>query len=114
VEVVEQFGMKEAKSLCLPLTQDLHLCRGVAAGESAPGPYSEAVGCLMTCTRPDLAQSVGALFRFVSDPRKQHWEAVKKVLRYLKGTTECFQGGIRGSVSEKCVAACSGFVYYGG
>jgi hypothetical protein len=41
---------------------------------------------LATCTRPDLAQAVGVLSRFVSDPRQQHWLAAKKVLRYLLGT----------------------------
>jgi hypothetical protein len=98
VEVFERVGIVKARPLCLPMTRDLHLHRGDAAEESASGPYSEAVGCLMylmTCTRPDLAQSVGALSRYVSDPRRQHWEAVKKVLRYVKSH----------SVYEKCVAA---------
>jgi hypothetical protein len=53
--------------------------------------YAEAVGsrmCFMTCTRPDLAQALGALSRFVPDPRIQHWTAVKRVLRYLVGTLD--------------------------
>jgi hypothetical protein len=98
VEVFERVGIVKARPLCLPMTRDLHLHRGDAAEESALGPFSEAVGCLMylmPCTRPDLAQSVGALSRYVSDPRRQHWEAVKKVLRYVKSH----------SVYEKCVAA---------
>jgi hypothetical protein len=44
--------------------------------------------CLMTCTRPDLAQSVGALLRYVSDPRTGHWEAAVKMLRYVAGTLD--------------------------
>jgi hypothetical protein len=109
VEVVEHFGIKKARALCLPMTRDLHLRRGDVAGETASGPYSETVGRLMyfmTYTRPDLAQSVGALSRFVSDPRKQHWEAVKKVLGYMEGTTKVGLrvGGVHADVVGYCDA----------
>lgn len=39
-----------------------------------------------TCTRPDLAFSVGILSRFQSNPTQEHWVAGKKVLRYLQKT----------------------------
>ena len=42
----------------------------------------------MVCTRPDIAHAVGVVSRFMSRPRKQHWEAVKWVLRYLKGSSD--------------------------
>ena len=53
-------------------------------------PYASAIGSIMyamVCTRPDIAQAVGVVSRFMDDPSKQHWEAVKWILRYLKGTT---------------------------
>ena len=59
-------------------------------------PYASAVGSMMyamVCTRPDIAHSVGVVSRFLANPRKQHWEAVKWILRYLKGTSHhclCF------------------------
>lgn len=40
----------------------------------------------MTCTRPDIAFAVGKLSRFTSNPGPQHWLAIRRVLRYLKGT----------------------------
>ncbi|CAI7853867.1 unnamed protein product [Closterium sp. NIES-54] len=51
-------------------------------------PYLELVGCLMyvmTCTRPDLAYSLSLLARYVAlgRHRKVHWDAAKRVLRYL-------------------------------
>ncbi|CAA0824451.1 Uncharacterized mitochondrial protein AtMg00810 [Striga hermonthica] len=52
-------------------------------------PYASAVGCLMNamvCTRPDLAHAVGQVCKYMSRPGKQHWEAVKWIFRYLKGT----------------------------
>ena len=51
-------------------------------------PYASAIGNLMyamMCIRPDIAHAVGVVSRFMSRPRKQHWEAVKWILRYLKG-----------------------------
>ncbi|CAI7806413.1 unnamed protein product [Closterium sp. NIES-53] len=52
------------------------------------GPYPELVGCLMcllTCTRPDLAYPLSLLARYVAPGRHQkvHWDAAKRVLRYL-------------------------------
>uniref|UniRef100_A0A2N9IT47 Integrase catalytic domain-containing protein n=1 Tax=Fagus sylvatica TaxID=28930 RepID=A0A2N9IT47_FAGSY len=61
-------------------------------------PYASAIGSLMyamVCTRPDIAHAVGVVSRYMSNPGKQHWEAVKWILRYLKGTlgtSLCFTG----------------------
>src|SRR6202020_2707252 len=41
----------------------------------------------MVCTRPDIAHAVGVVSRYMNNPRKEHWMAVKWILRYLKGTT---------------------------
>jgi hypothetical protein len=40
----------------------------------------------MPCTRPDFAFAVGKLSRYTSNPSVNHWRAVHRVLRYLKGT----------------------------
>ena len=54
-------------------------------------PYASAVGSLMyamVCTRPGIAHAVGFLSRYMSKPVKYHWTAVKRVFRYLCGTTD--------------------------
>ena len=54
-------------------------------------PYASAIGSLMyamACTRPDIAHAMGVVSRFMSRPEKQHWEAVKWILRYLKGSSD--------------------------
>ena len=54
-------------------------------------PYANAFGSLMyamICTRPDICYVVGLVSRFQSNPRLAHWKAVKKILRYLKGTAD--------------------------
>lgn len=52
--------------------------------------YSNAVVSLMyemICTRHDIVYIVGLVSRFESNPGMAHWKAMKKILRYLKGTT---------------------------
>jgi len=42
----------------------------------------------MVGTRPDLAFAIGKLSRFVSCYGKEHWAAIKRVLRYVKGSMD--------------------------
>ncbi|GKC55907.1 retrovirus-related pol polyprotein from transposon TNT 1-94 [Tanacetum coccineum] len=54
-------------------------------------PYASAVGSLMfamICTRLDIAHAVGVVSRYMAEPGKKHWEAVKRILRYIKGTSD--------------------------
>jgi hypothetical protein len=61
-------------------------------------PYASAVGCLMYAmvyTRLDIAHAVGVLSRYMSKPGKEHWTTIKRVFRYLCGTSSyglCYQG----------------------
>lgn len=53
-------------------------------------PYQSAVGSLMYAsigTRPDITHAVSRASQFAIDPGRQHWIAVKRILRYLKGTS---------------------------
>jgi len=77
-------------------------------------PYASAVSSLMyamVCTRPYIAHVVGVLSRFMSKLGKEHWTTMKRVFRYLRGTSDyglCYQGrpgldrvlDIRGFVKE--------------
>ena len=42
----------------------------------------------MVYTRPDISHAMGVLSRYMSKPRKEHWTTVKRVFRYLHGTTD--------------------------
>nr|ABA95374.1 retrotransposon protein, putative, Ty1-copia subclass [Oryza sativa Japonica Group] len=51
--------------------------------------YSQIIGSLMylaSATRPDISFAVSKLSRFVSNPGDDHWQALERVMRYLKGT----------------------------
>ncbi|GJY06382.1 retrovirus-related pol polyprotein from transposon TNT 1-94 [Tanacetum coccineum] len=91
---------KEAR--CQPLGDQFKLSKKQAPKMKASRlriakvPYALAVGSLlyaMVCTRPDIAHVVGVVSRFMSNPGREHWKAVKWLLRYLKGTSKatlCF------------------------
>ena len=61
-------------------------------------PYQSAIGNLMyamVCTRPNIAQAVRVLSHYMSNPGRAHWDVVKIVFRYLRGTSKysiCFHG----------------------
>ncbi|XP_074293159.1 secreted RxLR effector protein 161-like [Silene latifolia] len=87
--------MSLAKSIDTPSASNAHLSVAFSPKSAEEReymsrvPYSSAVGSLMyamVCTRPDLAQSVSVVSRFMGDPGKEHWQAVKRIFRYLKGT----------------------------
>ncbi|KAH9769282.1 hypothetical protein KPL71_011940 [Citrus sinensis] len=60
----------------------------------------------MICTRPDIAQAVGAVSRYMANPGGEHWIAVKRILRYIRGTSDvalCYGGSeftVRGYVDS--------------
>jgi hypothetical protein len=54
-------------------------------------PYREAVGALMYLmvgTRPDIAYAVGVVSRTLENPTTQDWCKVKRIMRYLRGTSQ--------------------------
>ncbi|XP_035830863.1 secreted RxLR effector protein 161-like [Helianthus annuus] len=54
------------------------------------GIYRSLVGSLMylTNTRPDITYDVTKINRYMEYPKKTHWEAGKRILRYIKGTLD--------------------------
>jgi len=53
-------------------------------------PYASVVGSLMNAliyTRPDIAQVAKVLSRFMADPSGEHCDTIKRILRYIKGTS---------------------------
>ncbi|CAM8895716.1 unnamed protein product [Rhodiola kirilowii] len=85
--------LKKYKYLdCHPVNTPFESSKHLLPNKGAPVSqleYSRVIGSLMyamTSTRPDIAFAVGKLSRYTSNPSKDHWRAVHRVLRYLKGT----------------------------
>ncbi|CAI7762360.1 unnamed protein product [Closterium sp. NIES-53] len=92
-QVLQRFGFTYSSPQSTPLPTG-HSLSAPPSDESVEpsGPYPELVGCLMylmTCTRPDLAYPLSLLARDVAPGRhrKVHWDAAKRVLRYLCSTS---------------------------
>ena len=54
-------------------------------------PYAPGVGSLMyamVATRPNISLAVGFVSRFMHNPGRSHWNAVKHVFRYLASTKD--------------------------
>ncbi|CAI7788389.1 unnamed protein product [Closterium sp. NIES-53] len=92
-QVLQRFGFQYSLPQSPPLPTG-HSLSAPPSDESVEpsGPYPKLVGCLMylmTCTRPDLAYPFSILARYVAPGRHrpEHWEAAKRVLRYLCSTS---------------------------
>jgi hypothetical protein len=88
-EILQRGEMAEAKPKSIPLAVNLKLSSKGDDQMEDSSDYAAIVGKLMylaTCTRPDLAYSVGLLARFMAKPREEHWQCVKWLLQYLKKT----------------------------
>ncbi|CAI7808307.1 unnamed protein product [Closterium sp. NIES-54] len=92
--VLQRFDFRYSSPLSTPLSTGHSLSAPPSDEPVEPsGPYPELVGCLMylmTCTRPDLAYPLSILARYVvpGRHRPEHWEAAKRVLRYLWSTSD--------------------------
>ncbi|XP_042018971.1 secreted RxLR effector protein 161-like [Salvia splendens] len=67
---------KELKAVCEAGRKEMELI-----------PYSNIVGSimyLMICTRPNIARAISTTSRYMSEFERQHWNALKWTLRYLK------------------------------
>ena len=102
-KILTRFNVKGGKDVYTPFDSSIKL----VANDGNPIDqleYSRVIGCLMyamTCTRPDIAYAVRKLSRYTSNPSVLHWQAIYKVLRYLKTTLNygiCYSG--EPSVSE--------------
>jgi hypothetical protein len=95
--ILRRFNLADSKPLAAPMDPNIILSKTQCPTNAADiarmqkVPYREAVGSLMWAavgTRPDIAFAVGTLSQFLENPGEAHWEAAKRVFRYLQGTKE--------------------------
>jgi hypothetical protein len=90
LDLLHRVDMIGAKPYAAPFTSGKKLTK--FDGDPLPDPslYRHIVGVLQYCTltRPDIAYSVNQLCQFLHCPTTTHFQAAKRVLRYLKGTPD--------------------------
>ncbi|GJV62128.1 ribonuclease H-like domain-containing protein [Tanacetum coccineum] len=86
-EVLERAGMLTCNPCRTPVDTDSKLA---AAGDPVSDPtlYRRLAGALqyLTFTRPDISYAVQQVCLFMHDPREPHFSALKRILRYVRGT----------------------------
>ena len=91
-QLLKKFGMKSCKTVLTPMVQGAMNC--FADAESSPTDktkFQELLGSLLfisTKTRTDISAAVSILCRYTSNPREVHWNALKRILRYLRVTID--------------------------
>jgi hypothetical protein len=89
-DLLPKVGMNNCKVVATPLftSKKLSLEGGTRLGEKDSVQYQSVVSALqyLTLTRPDLSFSVNEVCQLLHAPTTLHWMAVKRILRYLRGT----------------------------
>lgn len=91
-KVLDRFNMENANPVTIP-ADPLHELSPLAHSgneKETSAPYRQAIGSLMylsVATRPDITFAVNLASRYLETATKIHWNAVKRILKYLKGTT---------------------------
>ena len=89
-DLLMKFDMKDCKPVDTPADPSIKLKKLFSNDDKVDREkYQSAIGCLIylsTRTRPDITYAVGAVAKYAEQPGKQHWTAVKRIFRYLKGT----------------------------
>ena len=93
--ILKRFSLSDAKPVATPIVPGAYYTKADAPSDATASahmnkiPYREAVGSLMyasIATRPDITYAISTLSQFLENPGEVHWEAVKRIFRYLAGT----------------------------
>ena len=89
-DLLKKFDMADAKPMTTPMTTTTALDPDEDGEEVDQRNYQSMIGSLLylTAMRPDIHFVVCVCARFQASPRTSHRQAVKRILRYLKYTTE--------------------------
>ena len=80
--------MLDCKPVDTPMDPNVKLVPGQGESLRDPGRYRRLVGKLnyLTITRPDISFPVSVVSQFLQSPCDSHWDAVIRILRYIKST----------------------------
>ena len=86
--LLKRFKMISCNPTSTPVEPGLRLVKDESEKSVDNTLFKEVVGSLryLCNTRPDISFPVGLISRFSNNPKTSHWAAVKRILRYLRGT----------------------------
>ncbi|KAD7116621.1 hypothetical protein E3N88_03889 [Mikania micrantha] len=87
-KILKETRMEHCNATSYPMEPGLKLSKNDEGPKVDPTLFRQWVGYLryLTHTRPDICYSVGYVSRFMQAPSQSHMQAIKQILRYVKGT----------------------------
>lgn len=104
--ILKRFGMENCNPVGTPMESNLKFSDTSEKIEEKL--YQELIGCLLYIsqgTRPDISYAVNNLSQYNKNPTKEHYNAAKRILRYLQGTKDLrlhFKSDIEKKITGYC------------
>ena len=88
--IVKKFGMENASHKRTPAPTHLKLSKDEAGTSVDQSLYRSMIGSLLylTASRPDITFAVGVCARYQANPKISHLNQVKRILKYVNGTSD--------------------------
>ena len=89
--LLRKYGMQNCKAVPTPQVTGSQMKLANEGDPVDKQRYQALIGSLpyaVTATRPDIAQALGYVNQFSSNPSGEHWQSIKCILRYIKGTLD--------------------------
>jgi len=97
-KILQKFNINgDTKFVSIPLTPHFKLKSTMSSTTAEEHEYMSHISYAsvvynlmyaMMCTRLDLSQAVSIVSRYMHDPGKGYWEAMKWIIQYIKGTID--------------------------
>jgi hypothetical protein len=89
-DIVRKFKMEDSKAMVTPMSTTTALDADEEGEHVDQKEYRSMIGSLLylTTTRSDIQFLVCLCARFQASPRTLHWQAVKRIFRYLRHTPD--------------------------
>ncbi|GKD64420.1 retrovirus-related pol polyprotein from transposon TNT 1-94 [Tanacetum coccineum] len=88
-EMLKKFRLEDSKPTKTPISTEIELTKDDEVDSVDSSKYRGMIGSLLylIASRPDIMFSVCLCARFQENPKTNHLEAVKRIFRYIRGTT---------------------------
>ncbi|GJX50348.1 retrovirus-related pol polyprotein from transposon TNT 1-94 [Tanacetum coccineum] len=88
-EMLKKLGLEDSKPTKMPMSMEIKLIKDDEADSMDSSKYRGMIGSLiyLTASRPDIMFSVCLCACFQENPNTTHFDAVKRIFRYVRGTT---------------------------
>ena len=89
-ELIKKFGMETSTAVQNPMGTSCKISADLEGIDADPTLYRSMIGSLLylTASRPDIAFSVGVCARYQANPKESHVKAVKRIIKYIKYTSD--------------------------